>query len=177
MLWKLLCNVEVKIKRICLEGAFENVLLFKYRAKFLLWCLGLLCCCYLSTSIEIACDDDECFDEPCCFITETAINATDTTLSGPEDETVSLLDISRNRKIKFLPIRVGDKFPKLTSYVADRCDITKISLENFENLFHLGTLNLYGNRLTTIESDTFHDLVSLKILKLGEIKKKLKSAK
>lgn len=116
---------------------------------------------------EIACDEDECSDEPCCLLTESAIDGSDFIISGQEDEAVRLFDSSRNRNVKFLPIRVGDKFPGLVSYVADRCRIQEISKFNFENLFHLRTLNLDRNRLQAVTTDTFTDLISLEILLLG----------
>lgn len=128
---------------------------------------SIACFSLLSNGIEITCDDNKCFDDPCCLVTETAINASDFVFSGPEDEIVRLFDASRNRKIEFLPTRIGEKFPNLVTYTAERCAIGEISKSNFEDIFHLRTLNLNGNRIKTIQVDTFIDLVSLKSLLLG----------
>lgn len=126
------------------------------------------CCLNLCEGNEIACDNDECFVDPCCLVTDTAINASDFTISGPEDENVRLFDSSRNRKMEFLPIFINKKFPNLITYLADRCIIKEITKNNFEHLFHLRVLNLIGNQIETIRSDTFQDLVSLKTLLLGK---------
>lgn len=126
-------------------------------------------CSFLSFGAEITCDSEECFDlDPCCLITKTAINASDFTISGQEDESVLLFDSSRNHNVEYLPIRISNQFPNLVTYDADRCAIKEISKSNFENLFHLRMLNLIGNRLKIIVSDTFRDLVSLESLLLGK---------
>lgn len=130
--------------------------------------LTVLCCVYSVHGIQIMCDSDECFDQPCCLITDTPINTTNFFIAGLKDDTVRLLDLSRNRNIKFLPICVGYKFPNMVFYEAERCTIKEISKFNFQNLFHLRKLNLIGNMLATIQSDTFYDLVSLRTLLLGK---------
>lgn len=78
---------------------------------------------------------------PCCLVTDTAINASDFTISGPEDENMRLFDSSRNRKMEFLPIFINKRFPILVTYLADRCIIREISKDNFEHLFYLKVLN------------------------------------
>lgn len=98
---------------------------------------------------------------------ESAINASDVTISGQEDDLVRLFDLSRNRNVEFLPNRVGQKFPNLVSYIADRCAIREISTANFEYLFHLRILDLNGNRLESLNTDSFKDLVSLESLFLA----------
>lgn len=126
-------------------------------------------CSFLSFGAEITCDSEECFDlDPCCLITKTAINASNLTIFGLEDESVRLFDSSRNQNVEFLPIHISNKFPNLVSYDANRCAIKEISQTNFGNLFHLKMLNLVGNRLRTIVSNTFEDLVSLESLLLGK---------
>lgn len=129
----------------------------------------VLCCSICINGVEIVCDDDECFDKPCCFVKETAINASDCTISGLQDESVRLFDASRNKNLEFLLIHVGDKFPNLVSYAAERCAITEISRQNFANLFHLRMLNLNRNLIESINIDTFYDLVSLESLMLGKL--------
>lgn len=128
----------------------------------------VLCCSVICNGIEIACDDDECLDDPCCLLTVTAINVPECTISGLEDDTVRLFDSSRNRQVEFLPIRMGEKFPSLMTLDAQRCKVKEISKLNFENLFHLRTLNLNFNKLEAIQIDTFKDLVSLESLFLGK---------
>lgn len=164
MWWKFICNDQVNIN--CAVIVFINDLKFLLRTYLLLTSFTVLRCIFLSIGAEIACDSDECFVDPCCLITTTAINASDFTFSGLEDESVLLFDSARNQNVEFLPIRISNKFPNLVSYNADRCAIREISKTNFANLFHLRMLNLIGNRLEIIKSDTFKDLVNLESLLL-----------
>lgn len=130
--------------------------------------LIILCCSNLFAGNEIACDENDCFNDPCCLLTVTAINTSYFTISGPEDDTILLFDASRNRKVEYLPVHIGDKFPSLVSYAAERCAIKEISYGNFENLFHLKTLNLNGNGIEIIRNDVFYDLVGLESVFLGK---------
>lgn len=79
-----------------------------------------------------------------------------------------VFDLSRNQNVEFLPIRLSLKFPDLVEYNAEGCRLGEISKSHFENLFNLRSLNLNGNRLKTINIDTFRDLCSLEFLLLGK---------
>lgn len=157
--------MQTTIKIICV------FLIGLLQSEFLLrTCLIVLSCILLSHAIEIACDD-KCFGggNPCCLLTDAAINSADVIISGLEDESVRLFDSSRNRKVEYLPIHIADKFPNLVTFAADRCAIKEITKNDFENLFHLQWLNLDGNKLEIIKADVFKDLISLEALKLSKI--------
>lgn len=164
--YKLKHNKKFLFKLLIFIHTFLN--LFS-KSVFLRTFLITLCCSNLTSGNEIACDNEECFGDPCCLITETAISSSNFTISGPEDDTVRLFDSSRNRNVEFLPIRINERFPNLVTYLAERCVIREISKTNFEYLFHLRVLNLNGNKLEIINTDRFDALVSLESLMLGKI--------
>lgn len=164
---KIKCNGDVSTTINNRKPNLTDFQIFIKRNSALLTFFIISSCFVISTANEITCEDDDVNDEPSCFVTETAINASDFTISGPEDDTVHSFISSYNRNVEFLPIRIGKKFPNLVKYAADRCRIGDISKSNFENLFHLRTLNLNGNKLEIIKSDSFKDLVSLESLFLG----------
>jgi Leucine-rich repeat (LRR) protein len=86
----------------------------------------------------------------------------------PRDESITGLDFDDNNKISFLPIKVHETFPNLLLYTASKCSLTKITKKNFEGLSKLKGLWLGTNQITTINDDTFEDLVSLKRLYLSK---------
>lgn len=96
----------------------------------------------------------------------TEISSADVTISP--DESIVGLTFATNRKISFLPLEVGKSFPDLLCYAASNCNVKSISKKHFEKLGKLKELLLYNNRITTIASDTFADLVSLEYLKLSK---------
>lgn len=92
------------------------------------------------------------------------------TIVGERDEKVTSLTISliRSEGMKYLPVKVHLNFPNLEEYVAYYCDIEEVSKENFQNLLKLKSINLHGNKLETIESDTFDGLTNLEYIGLGK---------
>lgn len=113
-----------------------------------------------------------------CFIIQSAsITVKNFDIEDERNEEVQTIDFQGNKKIKFLPIKLHRKFPSVRVYVAERCNIEEISQANFENLFHLEELNLYGNRIETVRRDTFMHLVSVKTIVLSKfvVLKTLKS--
>lgn len=73
-----------------------------------------------------------------------------------------------NRKIKFLPETLAEKFPNLIIMWAQSCSIEKISKNNFKSLNKLRGLAIGDNRIEKIASNTFGDLLSLTHLYMGE---------
>lgn len=95
----------------------------------------------------------------------TSIDAADVTIST-RNNSIKALVLQDNKKIFFLPVRVGEKFPNLQGYTAYGCSIKVISRENFETLGNLEYLELGGNQIETISSDTFSSLKNLENLML-----------
>lgn len=103
-----------------------------------------------------------------CFMEEnTIIDAVGVTISS-RDRTVEGLSLADNKKIKFLPEKIADKFPNLILYRARSCSIENISKTNFRSLGKLINLVLFANKIEKIPRDTFEDLTSLKYLHLGK---------
>jgi hypothetical protein len=104
-----------------------------------------------------------------CIIDEaTTIEARDATFSA-SDEPVNSLNFSGNKKIRFLPILVADKYPDLLLYDASGCSLKEVTKQNFEGLSKLKALFLNKNEIEKINSDTFEDLLDLEDFYLGEI--------
>lgn len=82
------------------------------------------------------------------------------------DFTISIIG---SEGMKYLPIKVHRTFPNIDNYIAYYCDIEEVSKENFENLIKLKSINLRGNKLKTIGSDTFDGLINLKFIVLGRL--------
>jgi Leucine-rich repeat (LRR) protein len=77
-------------------------------------------------------------------------------------------DSHRNSKITHLPVGVVEAFPSLIGYSATLCSIKIVSKENFVGLKQLKYLSLDFNQIEQINSETFGDLVSLEVLRLGK---------
>lgn len=73
-----------------------------------------------------------------------------------------------NSNIKFLPVKIAEKFPDLLFLTAASCDIKIIKAENFKSLWALKKLDLTNNQIENIESEVLEDLQSLEYLWLGE---------
>ncbi|KAG5669783.1 hypothetical protein PVAND_000076 [Polypedilum vanderplanki] len=72
--------------------------------------------------------------------------------------------------MKFLPIRISDKFPNLLTIHAQAKSISKIRKNNLEHLSKLGKLDLTYNIIEIIEVGSFDDLVELISLRLSNNK-------
>ena len=105
----------------------------------------------------------------CSIITE-AIQSEDCAIDAKEDSAVEEFKMANNDKIRFLPQNVAEKFPELLTYGAHNCTIKFLNGKHFRNLRKLELLNLYGNQIENIASDTFKDLTSLKELNLRDNK-------
>lgn len=130
-----------------------------------------------TTAVRIKCDNFSEFDlgysdgilKSCNMETSTSISSTGITINSARDETITRMSFSNNKNIFYLPDDVNENFPNLLRYNAKRCSITLITKTNFKGLNKLVKLNLWGNQLEKITSDTFKDLVDLQVLKLGEM--------
>ena len=99
----------------------------------------------------------------------TTIDSNDISISSPKDRTVKGLLLEDNQNVKFLPVRVYEKFPSLVGLSAFDCKIKIITKANFEKLDKLKEIHMHGNLIEKISSDTFEDLISLEQIFLGEL--------
>ena len=139
--------------------------------------LFLLRFCHNAASLEVPCElvksrhwswtiDDFILT---CFLDDvTTIGTDDTSISSPKDNTVKGLLLEDNQNIKFLPVKVYEKFPSLVGLSAFDCRIKTISKTNFEKLYNLKEIHLHGNQIERISSNTFEDLSSLEQVFLGK---------
>lgn len=104
----------------------------------------------------------------CLMNISTVIDSEGFTITTPVTMSVEGLSSFGNRKIKFLPENLAEKFPKLLIMWAQSCSIEKITKKNFQNLNKLLGLAIGDNRIEKIASDTFGDLLSLTHLYMGE---------
>lgn len=105
----------------------------------------------------------------CCGRTKTCrvsqpIETEEYVLASPVNTTVEQFYVSENDKVKYLPKDIGDKFPSLKEFWALSCGLTVLRDHYFKNMANLLNLNLFGNKITTIEPAAFKDLVSLEKL-------------
>lgn len=104
-----------------------------------------------------------------CSIKKTAITYYGVVISSSVDNTVGTVDVSNNKKLKFLPASPATQFPRLQTYEASSCSIKAVTKSNFANLKNLRFLYLGFNDITTIYRETFDDLSSLVELVLRKI--------
>lgn len=97
----------------------------------------------------------------------TSIDEQNVTIST-SDVSMGGLSFHNNKKIVFLPINVGEKFPNLINYNAAYCSVKEVLKLNFKNLNKLKTLALHYNQIEKIGTETFSDLTSLEELNLSK---------
>lgn len=105
---------------------------------------------------------------PCCIVKDlTFIETSNDPFAVDERyKNIKSLVINDQKYVEFLPVLVHEAFHHLFEYVVRNTAIRKVSKKNFEKLNELETLWLEGGQLETIRSNTFEDLVNLKILVL-----------
>lgn len=99
-----------------------------------------------------------------------AINSRDFSITSDRNVTVNVTAINAidNKNLKYLPINLGEKFPKLLKLAAAWCSIKEISKHNFEGLSELRYLNLYSNQIEKIDKDTFAFIPKVEEINLCE---------
>lgn len=98
----------------------------------------------------------------CSMQESTVIDAPLVRILSNRDESVKALTFEENKKISFLPLETFKKFPNLNAYAAWGCSIKIVQKEHFQNLINLMLINLAGNQIEIIYSDTFEGLTKLK---------------
>lgn len=118
----------------------------------------------------VACETIEAeFDQFRCHMqSSTAITTRSMSLSDEFNVDMFRIIFDGNKNIQFLPISMNRNFPNLLAILASNCSIIEISKESFEKLTELEILNLAGNKIYSIWSDTFNDLKALTKLYLGK---------
>lgn len=95
------------------------------------------------------------------------INSTGFEVIANEVEHVQLLVIIKSQHVEYLPLAT-EYLSHLIEYWATNNRIKAIFKENFMNMRWLEKLTLGGNRISTIDDNTFSGLQRLKTLDLGE---------
>lgn len=73
-----------------------------------------------------------------------------------------------DRNMKYIPKFIGMKFPNLKTFYAGRCGLIVLRDYYFSNMNNLKRLELFDNKITTIESEAFKDLCNVKFLSLRQ---------
>jgi Leucine-rich repeat (LRR) protein len=79
-------------------------------------------------------------------------------------ETVAM---EHNKKIFYLPDKIGDAYPNLIIVRAGNCSITAISRQNFKGLTKLKSVLLHHNQIKEVENGAFKGLIELKNVHLS----------
>jgi Leucine-rich repeat (LRR) protein len=98
------------------------------------------------------------------------IDAKNYQIASDTDLSVQSINFWYLKAVEYLPIKVDQIFPNLVHYHFYKCAVKEIRRENFENLRKVERVDLRDNELTSIDSDVFYDLTSLKVLMLSENK-------
>lgn len=97
-----------------------------------------------------------------CYLNYTTeISEVNATFKGLENSYVDAILFRHNKKIKFLPVKVYNKFSNLEVYLAQNASIKEISALNFERLSKLEYLDLEENQIEFIPNFCFESLISL----------------
>lgn len=102
-----------------------------------------------------------------CYMQEATIDSPGNLIKHQRDLTIKNLEFYFNREIRFLPIKVHEKFPNLMMISANYCSIKTVAKENFEKLNKLERLYLSGNHIEEIVQNCFEDLTQLEYLHLS----------
>lgn len=102
-----------------------------------------------------------------CRLNNKIIDNEKSTIGSPFDITVKSLYFSGNKDVKFLPRKMGEKFPNLIEVWVSWCSLSVVKNHYFENMWNAKDLVLYENEIKTIEPNAFKDLVSVEALWLN----------
>lgn len=138
---------------------------------------------YGEAAKQIACESTAVFgfhyfkaEKGCLMNGTTTIDSLKFTIASEKDETMKGLSFDSNKKIKFLPEAIHEKFPNLSGLSAAGCSIKSITASNFNRLTALTHLYLHYNQIEQISGKMFQDLTSLTSLSLSEFFKSFVSS-
>lgn len=102
---------------------------------------------------------------------------TPSTLSNPINESVSVLQLTSNENVEYLPEGAGVSFPKLHVIDAYGCSIKSLNKLNFEGMTKLVQINFDRNKIETIDENSFEDSIELTNINLDDNKLTILPAK
>lgn len=79
---------------------------------------------------------------------------------------VERFEMENNNAVKFLPRRVGEKFPTLKFYGVKNCGLTIVREYSFHGMRRLNELTVEDNEIGTIEAGAFDSLINVNLLGL-----------
>lgn len=98
-------------------------------------------------------------------------NAASNQLSGSHIRAKKNIDVNalklHDNRSKFLPVNLGEFFPRLHKYSVLRSEIQTISRNNFKDLWKLEFVEIVHGTLSAVPKDAFSDLVNLNHLDLN----------
>lgn len=100
-----------------------------------------------------------------CLVNQT-IDSEDFVVGSPRNTSIEEFVTSNFRQVKFLQRHIGEKFPNLILFKAERCGLTIVHNFYFKDMGNLQKLALNANQIAKIEVGAFDDLRSLSRLDL-----------
>lgn len=108
-------------------------------------------------------------NDGCCLIRAyTIIKDDDWTFFLYRNDAVERFLFEANQNIFFLPIKVSHSIPNVNTYIAKECAVLELNDENFSGLYKLKFLDLSSNKITSLKTSFFKDLLELEKIFLGE---------
>jgi Leucine-rich repeat (LRR) protein len=101
-----------------------------------------------------------------CRIENQTINDNEYSISTPSHLLVYGFSIANDKKVKFFPGDLAEKFSLLMAVQAFNCSLERIDAKVFKNLRKLKFVTLSRNEISTIDSNAFTDLFKLETLYL-----------
>lgn len=123
----------------------------------------------LTSSIDIKCEYfDLNSDSQCKLYVDDEDSVIDSVVFTDQNTKETKTLTIRRGYTKFIPLNLGEKFPKLKELVIDSAGLVKISQKSLNvHLKNLELLNLASNILVKIPTDSFEFLVNLETLDLS----------
>lgn len=120
--------------------------------------------------VEVPCESYQEYDEyETCVMTErTSITSTNFAIADLKDDDVEAIIFDGNRAIEYLPFRIFVQLPEICIYKASQCSIKQVTMENFENLYRLKSIDLSLNQIQKISGNTFKGLKMLQQVNLSK---------
>jgi leucine-rich repeat and immunoglobulin-like domain-containing nogo receptor-interacting protein len=121
---------------------------------------------------QISCEFIQIFDyrhktavKECHMFYTTSIESPNITMFT-RDNSMETLAMEHNKKIFYLPNKIGDAYPNLIILRAANCSIKEISRQNFKIMTELKEMHLNLNQIEKIATGAFKDLKKLELINL-----------
>lgn len=126
----------------------------------------------ISCRILPFCMDTDLFNRTlsCCEVEYgTYVDSPDYSFDAKEGyNNIEVIRIEYQGNIEFLPVSVHATFSSLKVYSVSHVPVQMITKKNFEKLFKLEKLLLHDNQIEMIRSNTFDDLISLRVVQISK---------